>query len=708
MYSRLTYLIALAVCLSFSKAYSQTDTSHYDLGRVRVNKNLTQSITIKGADLQRQPFSNISDALNVWFYGIYTNSGYAVYVVDGNIINDVNAYNINDIEEVTLVQNAAAQVSGALAQQQMVLIKTKRNRPGKSGIEAAGQTNLVSERNDTDVKKTKNPTNVYHQYYLSGYTNTDIVNAGISATYLRDVSPFSTTQQINIKTPLNFDRFKFNGYADVKLGANNTLSATATYVPQDTHFNYDNANLYNSSDPTYQSQASIAEHTIQNLFNGGIRLNSQLIKGLKNSLSAAYNHYNYTENDNYVATGSVGQGNFQRVNNSSNNIDRKNVLLLRDNLSYQKIIGNFNIEPSVDFTYRYTRDSLANHATSTTYYGPDLLNIDQPSNNSASASSTYYKRKDYLLTPSLSLAFKNSINVQGGFVAVLDSKKNLPAANNTDFKRIFPYASASVNVSSLAGINAVGIKLYGSYSKQNLLLQTDGEHLNGLTFGNASNSPFGAGYAYLINYYPSTYYNTLKAFNIYVAGADINLSALVSVNYNFERGGLVVPVLYYVPDGPNGSITTLGYADSKYTRNRIGINFNIINKASTRFITGLNTTNIKQRTNIGTGDIALGDNVWTGGWVNRLEIEHIFAGLDVLYKMGSGDYANPYATYNSTTTDQSKHSFALQNIYFGYNIKTTQFKNLEVFANGRNIWQNKTSNITDNRRFYGLGFKLGL
>ncbi|MDB5147692.1 MAG: hypothetical protein JWQ57_1712, partial [Mucilaginibacter sp.] len=707
MYSRLTYLIALAVCLSFSKAYSQTDTSHYDLGRLRVNKNLTQSITIKGADLQRQPFSNISDALNVWFYGIYTNSGYVVYVVDGNIINDVNAYNINDIEEITLVQNAAAQVSGALPQQQMVLIKTRRNRPGKSGIEAAGQTNLVSERNSTDVKNLKNPTNVYHQYYLSGYTNTDIVNAGVSATYLRDVSPFSTTQQVNIKTPLSFDRFKFNGYADVKLGANNTLSATATYVPQVTRFDYVNANMYNSSDPAYQSQANVAEHTTQNLFNGGIRLNSQLIKGLKNSLSAAYSHYNYTENDNYVAVGSLGQDNFQRINNISNNIDRKNIFLLRDNLSYQKTIGNFSIEPSVDFTYRYTRDSIVNHTTSTTYSGSDLLNIDQLSNNSVTTNSTYYKRKDYLLTPSLSLTFKNSINVQGGFVTVLDSKKDLVVANNTDLKRIFPYASASVNVSSLAGISAIGIKLYGSYSKQNPLLQADGEHLNGLTFGNASNSPFSTGYAYLVNYYPSVYYNILKAFDVYVAGADINLSALVSVNYNFERGGLAVPVLYYSPEG-SGAITNLGYADAKYTRNRIGVSFNIINKASTRFITGLNTTNIKQRTNVYGGDIALGDNVWTGGWVNRLEIEHIFAGLDVLYKTGSGSYANPYAAYNSATTDQSKHSFALQNIYFGYKIKTTQFKNLEVFANGQNIWQNKTSNITDNRRFYGIGFKLGL
>jgi hypothetical protein len=657
---------------------------------VRVNKNLTQSTTIKGSDLQRQPFSNISNALNVWFYGTYTNSSYMVYVVDGNIINDVNAYNINDIEEITLVQNAAAQVSGALSQQQMVLIKTKRNRPGKSGIEAAGQTNLVSARNTSSINDLKSPTNVYHQYYLSGYENTDVINAGISATYLRDVSPTLTTQQINIKTPLNFDRFKFNGYADIKLGSNNTLSATATYVPQVTRFSYDNANLYSTSDPNNQIQTNIAEHTKQNLFNGGLRLNSQLIKGLKNSISASYSHYNYNEDykNNYYS-------NDMRTNGVANNIHRRNVLLLRDNLNYQKTIGDFSIEPAVDFSYRYSHDSTAKATTNQTYSGTN------PSYASSSTERTFSKRKDYLLTPSLGILFKNSINLQGGFVTVLDSKKNLSIANNDKLKRIFPYASASVNISSLAGINIVGIKLYGSYSKQNILLQTDNEHLTGLSFDGPLQSSLNSGG------YPNLTYDPLKAYNVYAAGADVNVSALFSVNYNFERGGLQVPVLYYVPYGPNGMQTYIGYADSKYTRNRIGVNFNIINKASTRFITGLNATNIKQRINPGTGDIALGDKIWTGGWVNRLEIERIFAGLDMLYKTGEGNYANPYAA-NSNVLGSNKQSFSLQNIYFGYSLKTKQFKNLELFANGQNIWQNKTSNITDNRRFYGLGFKLGL
>ncbi|QEM12553.1 hypothetical protein [Mucilaginibacter rubeus] len=691
MYSRLTCLIALAICLSFSKAYSQTDTSHYDLGRVKLDKKFTQSITLKGADLQRQPFANISDALNVWFYGTYTNSAYVIYVIDGNIINDVNAYNINDIEEITLVQNAVAQASGAPSQQQMILIKTKRSKPGKSGIEAAGQTNLINVRNMSNVKDINSPTNVYHQYYLSGYKNTDLVSTGISATYLRDVFPtLTTSQQAVIKTPLGFNRFKFNGYADVKLGSNNSLSATATYVPQVTRFDYDNSNIYNDPNTASRAQTITAYHAKQNLLNGGIRLNSQLAKGLKNNLSASYSYYNYNEDYNYNYYSSD-----LHSSTDAYSLHRRNVLLLRDNLSYQKTIGDFSIEPAIDFSYRYTRDSTAKATNNETSSG------NAPSFPSTSTERTYAKRKDYLLTPSLGVSFKNSINLQGGFVTVLDSKKSLAIASNAELKRIFPYASASVNVSSLAGINIVGIKLYGSYSKQSILLQTDAEHLTGLSFDGPLQISLNSGG------YPNFTYDPLKSYNVYTAGADVSVSALLSVNYNYERGGLQIPILYYLPYGANGSQSYIGYVDSKYTRNRIGITFRVVDKTDAHFTTGLNATNIKQRTNTITGNLATGDRVWTGGWVNRLDIDRVFAGMDVLYQLGGGGFANPYSSIDPIL-GPSDHSFSLQNVYFGYKLQINRFKNFEVFANGRNIWQNKKSEITDNRRFYGLGFKLGL
>ncbi len=59
----------------------------------------------------RMPFANLSDALAAWFYGAYTQPVDLQYVVDGNPVSDVNSYSVYDIEEVVLVENAAALVN---------------------------------------------------------------------------------------------------------------------------------------------------------------------------------------------------------------------------------------------------------------------------------------------------------------------------------------------------------------------------------------------------------------------------------------------------------------------------------------------------------------------------------------------------------------------------------------------------------------------
>lgn len=710
MYSRLTCLIALAICLSFSKAYSQNDTSHYDLGRIQLDKKFTQSITIKATDLQRQPFSNLPEAINVWLYGTYTSRNNIIYVIDGNLINDVNAYSINDIEEITLVQNSGIQLSGAMPQQQMVLIKTKRNRPGKSGIEASGQTNFVNLRNSANTPNVKSTTNLFHQYYLSGYKNTDVISTGISATYLRDVLPILTNPSTTVSSPLSFDRFKFNGYADVKLGSNNTLSTTVNYVPQVSRFKYANTNLtpYND-DPAYRIQTELNDHGNQNLFNANIQLNSQIATGLSNKLSASYNHYSYLQRYGFDSQTSTGS-NYYNSNYIDSSFNAKKVFLVQDNLSYRKTVGEFTFEPSVNFSYRYTRDSTANSIYMTNYTGTSQQDLNNPSSYSISRDRSFYKRKDYLLLPSLSISYKKSINIQGGFLAVLDSRKSLNLMDTTSLKRIFPFVSATIDVSSLAGINAVGIKLYGSYSKQNILSQTNNTQLTGVDLVNTNTlaTQTVINNSGLITYYPAAGYNPLKTFNNYMAGADISITPLIAVNYTFERGYLLIPVTYSANIASGNVLSYTIYTNTKYTRNRIGLNFNIINKGTIRFVSGINAANIHQRLQLFNAPADLGKKMWTGGWVNRLEYNNIFAGLDVLYQTGAGNSVNPYVTYYPLIPGQNAHSFSLQNIYFGYKLQTKQFKNLEVFANGRNVWQNKKSDITDNRRFYGVGFKLGL
>src|SRR5882724_2865291 len=100
------FILLLAAACTGVPLLAQNDSSYFDLGVVRLQKKFAQYQSIKGADLEKMPFANLSEAINVWLYGVYSNSASLVYLVDGNIVPDVNAWSIYDIEEVVLVQSA--------------------------------------------------------------------------------------------------------------------------------------------------------------------------------------------------------------------------------------------------------------------------------------------------------------------------------------------------------------------------------------------------------------------------------------------------------------------------------------------------------------------------------------------------------------------------------------------------------------------------
>src|SRR5687767_3978941 len=90
-------VLALLFCTSYSFLVAQTDADWLDLGRIKLKKEFTQTVTIKGKDLEQMPFSNLADAIGVWLYGLATNNETVVYVIDGNLITDVNVYSVYDI-----------------------------------------------------------------------------------------------------------------------------------------------------------------------------------------------------------------------------------------------------------------------------------------------------------------------------------------------------------------------------------------------------------------------------------------------------------------------------------------------------------------------------------------------------------------------------------------------------------------------------------
>lgn len=61
-------LLVIALCLSVFTTMAQNDSSYLDLGRVKIRKDFTQTVTIKGTDLEKMPFSSIEEVVNTWFY----------------------------------------------------------------------------------------------------------------------------------------------------------------------------------------------------------------------------------------------------------------------------------------------------------------------------------------------------------------------------------------------------------------------------------------------------------------------------------------------------------------------------------------------------------------------------------------------------------------------------------------------------------------
>ncbi len=685
--------IFLSALLAFSLVFAakaQDDSVHYDLGRVLVNKSATQTTSISGHDLEKYQASNLSDAVNVWLYGTYSTSSSIIYVIDGNIISDVNAYSIFDIEEITLVQTSVAQVSGASPGQQMVLIKTRNHRPGKKGIEFNGQSSLVNLRDKAGSTNRQSSNNVYSQYYVAAYRNFKKGDIGASAEYQHDVDPSLNGSGLDLLVPSNYNRLKFNTFANDTLWKGTTLVFGTSFVPQVNNSSYSLDTLIGS--PSKNEHSDAISHVSQHLLNVNINLKSDIAKGLANRFSVAYNHYNYFEEDatNMAANPNDTAGNLRAI-------DRSHNLLIRDYLYYHGQAGNFDIESTVNFTYRNFEDSL-DYRSSTLYSD----GVNQPALfNSLRYFDVSYKA--LMLSPSFNIYYKEIFDMQGGFVGLLNIPK--VATPGTSANHIFPYFSSSLNVGKLTGISLIKWRINFSFARQSPILADSYSSM--ASFNLISNSTF-------LNDVLSNL-NPYQQYNNYQAGTSVGITKNVSVSYSYEYRSFHSLAQVVLPINVANIIGFVPYNYNTLT-NHFSLNYTMHTTKFTWNAT-LNGTEseLKIVGNPATVPAAYSAYLsnghrWSGGFTNRITYKNVFTGLDFLYQAGE----RPFSLLNAVPTAQgyvapsNNTSLTLQNAYIGVRVAIPYMKYAEIYASGRNILQNGSSDITDNRRFYGGGVKLGL
>lgn len=701
-------LIALLCCGSVLEGMAQGDTSSIDPGWLSLDKGFTQTVTIKGEDLEKMPFTNLSDAIAAWLYSAYTVPGTLAYVVDGNPVTDVNIYPIFDIREVMLVESAVGSAAYGATQQELVLITTRREK-GKSGIKAAAQAGPVN----ANGKGVRTTTNFYHQYYLGGYWNGDRLSGGISADWVRDVAPLPTGEAYHVITPENLQRLRLNGFLAWRPTKKDLVGLRIGYAPERIQVELDSIYGQNYEHVTSRENAHVLAPEV--------RWSSEPVPGLRNDLLASYTGNAAKEGIAFVdSTGPFG------VEDSRDTLlARVSHLRVAERLSYELAAGGWHILPTLNFSYDHITEKTARSSDSIGFgYAGQFVIYNLP------VGPWQEDKGDLLyLTPAVDFRLARALDLQVG------ARMNLSGQRDVGSNHVLPFATAGFDVLHFGRqTEGASLKLFGSYAQRSTMFLNDyslddlagggmpyslanvyqTKTSAGISGGFAGGGPGTSGWVVTSEAWP--------VFWDWQAGAAYTTaSGRLQLQYTFERRNFVTPggVTYLYSTGDGLQELSQWTSDMHHA----DIRFKAVNTTRVSWETGLNVTLLKSKNHIDVpsgwaltgltatfysyqastiGDIDPAHLSYTGGWVNRVRVGPFNAGLDVLYHFGQ-----VLPEYNGAAvvwTGPKTNSVVLSHVYLGYGLRLPAARTLELFVESRGLARSKTSDL-DDRRFYTIGGK---
>jgi hypothetical protein len=699
------HLLTLAGLFFALAGTAQIDSSHLDIGGFVLDKNLTQTVTIKGADLEKMPFVNLSDAIAAWFYGAYSQPGRFAYVVDGNPVTDVNIYPIFDIEEVTLVEQAAGAAAYGSTQQELVVITTKRGKEGR-GLRVTGQAGPVNENGNGYNTYTR----VYHQYYLGAYKNEEKLSYGVSADWVRDVAPEHNNGETRVEVPFQLQRWRFNGWLEWRPAKGQSVELRMSYAPQV---------VKGMLDSTYGSeQTSLRLQANAHLIVPQLRWRAALLPGLTNELRAVYlqmsSNYSYTAEDNYSNGG-------QNISVGVLSVTSSKQLFVRDRLAYAITAGEWLFAPAVNFAYHHIDEQDANGSSSVFTDSSGQPMIYPP----VLGPTVEQKGNLFYVTPGVELGWHKAVDVQIG--ERVNASSNVGAVS----ERGFPYASVGADVLRFGRkTGGSSLKVFGSYAKRSMEMVDDYSLLDYSGGGGAyslsdvyhspevpaffSTGPGNPNDTFLVRVTTPASYWTWEA------GVTWSMmGGRLAIQYNAEKR------LFSSPGqtgniGPTADSSLIVLTSWTSVQHHVDVRWKAVERRGLHWLMGFNLTLLKNKSYdvplphnyygsvyywfesaIPHGDMPEGHWSYTGALVNRWQLGGFMAGLDIMYHIGeSQEVFNGYLPqYNGPRLN----SFLVPNVYAGYRWKTVEF-----FLESRGLARSQHSDLLDDRRYYVLGGSLTL
>ncbi len=662
--------LILTLCLFAVFANAQLDSVYMNAGKIKLRKSFTQSTVIKASDLEKIPITNISEAIRLWTNGFNAGKNSVYYMIDGIMMQDVDAYNILDIEEIVIVQNALAQYNSSNSQL-LAIVTTKKNKSKAPAFNFSSQVFGVTKKVD-DYKTTPG---VFHQYYLSGSGGVGKVRFGGSANYVHDMMPVRKNDDSNyISTKPNIDRIRLTGWVQADLGEKNRLTIQANYTPQ--YYGYEDTVL-----TPFQSFNTSKEKFNETLINSMLHLRSNF-SSFRNdfSFTLVSNKQNGDEDRYYYYFPSYTSYTGLFVEKY-----RMKFLIfnINDNISYTWQLKEWLIEPAVDIAFQNLDYDY--------YKGVIGGTSESWKRNDA-------KWKRLTVTPSVAVYYKNIFNVQGGFLK--DATKIVK--NSYRKKKIYPFVSVAANV--LPEKAKVNWKIYGSYGKSFLSHELI-NMLNDFNYNIYPKNIIASNDADL----KSSFFNYVveaqeQYNNRYHAGTVLSLlQNKLSISYNYLQAENFLMVPYH----PFPSVDDM-YVPAKNTmqNNQVAINSVIANNKKFEWRQGLYINFLNNRIQPdkssyrGTENYHMDRSIW-GGWTNRFSYKNISLGFDILYSIEKKK--------EEYFVEKEKHnSLLLQHAFIGYTITCKNDKNIDIYISARNLADSYVQPLAaDRRKYFGAGLKVG-
>lgn len=687
-------------------ATAQNDSIYYDLGRVKLRKDFTQAVTIKASELEKIPFSDLSEAIEIWFFGELFGTSNLVYVVDGNLINDVNIYPIHHIEEITLIQNAVIQFNGALRNEHLVVITTNKQEPNNQGLKLSSQAAIVSKqiKQGPFGKEEESETNLFQQYTLSAYRKTTKLDYNISANFVRDVNPYVKNEFVTVHQPHNSRQLRLNGYLNFDVGQNTHVSIQSNYVPQTINYKLD---IVEKKSYDHQNLWSLQGETTSRLFSNSIQIKSRILKKLNNHFSVSSNHFEDKKEKHFNRNANTSFYHFYSYNES--NLKGK-AYLFKDEISYVQKFRNWNFEPALNLSYRYIE---SNFNENTRDFFDQLL-------SSWSGIKGGTSTKISTITPSLNINYKTIFNVHGGFI--VDFVEEIGENND---KHKYPFVTFASDMSKAIDEDIKpSWKIYGSFCQSKDLSDQIYQ------FQSVNNEFFdweniGVGHS------PDLSSRSLHDYSInsYQFGSTIGVFRnMLEISYNYD----VRDWKMYLPRkiNPSLGVDVPGFfeAKEKLKKHRIGLSSKLLERTTIDWRSSLHYTIILEDGIINqpkiegtawfktfqlsasrTGSYAI-ENIKNPSyisWINRVSFENLSLGLDI-----QGQFQQQYLTLENESArvpvSETFNTLTLQNIYFGYQNTRKKGNVVEFYLYGRNFVLNDPIIKTNNRRYFGMGINVSI